>query len=148
MRLIKKIGIATVGAVVVGIVCLGIANPDKYAETSAGGKDKRLRPRRYKTSLENFVAEAVKIVPTLTTYGQNWKLASSNLYENRASIKAEVPVVIFTDDLEIKAESGARNGEIIVNIHSSLRVGVNDFGENRRHVLQILKALDAKFSEQ
>ena len=148
MKLIKKIGIAVVGAAAVGIAALAIANPDKFAETSADAKDKRLRPRRYKTTLENFTFEAEKIVPAQTTYLQNWKLASSNLYENSALIKAEVPVLVFTDDLEIKAENGAEKGEIIVNIYSALRVGLNDWGENRRHVLQILKALDEKLKSE
>lgn len=145
MKNIKKIGIAVVGAAAVGIAALAIANPDKFAETSADAKDERLRPRRYKTTLENFTAETEKIIFAQTTYRQNWKLVSSNLYENSALIKAEVPVLVFTDDLEIKAETIAEKGEIIVNVYSALRVGLNDWGENRRHILQILEAIDEKF---
>lgn len=145
MKLFKIIGIALVGAAAVGIAALAIANPGKFAETSADSTDERLRPRRYKTTLETFTVETEKIVLAQTTYLQNWKIAASSLYENSASIKAEVPVLIFTDDLEIKAENDAEKGEIIVNVYSTLRVGNSDFGENRRHVLQILKALDERF---
>lgn len=145
MKLVKKIVIAAGIAAVAGIAILAILNPDKFAGTSAGSKDENLRPRRYKTSLEKFTSETEKIIPALTTYGQNWKLASSNLYKARASIKAEVPVLVFTDDLQINAESDEEKGEIIVNVYSALRVGFNDWGENRRHLLQILKALDEKF---
>lgn len=148
MRLAKKLGIAAAGAVAVSLVVLAIQNPDTSAQTSADSKNENMRPRKYAASLENFVAETEKIIPAQTTYFQNWKLASSNLYENSASIKAEVPVLVFTDDLEIKAERGAENGEITVNVYSALRVGLNDWGENRRHILQILKVLDEKFSEK
>lgn len=146
MKLIKKIGILLVAALAVAITCLAIANPDTFAETSAESKDESLRPRRYKTSLENFAAETEKIIPTLTTYGQNWKFVSRNVYENSASIKAEVPVLVFTDDLEIKAVRV--QDEVIVDIYSSQRVGFNDWGENRRHVLQILQTLDERFSSE
>ncbi len=147
MSILKIIGIAAGVAVagIAGLAGLAAMNPGNVAETSEGAVGE-LKPRRYKTDLKNFVAETEKIVPTLTKYGQNWRLASSNLYEKSASIKAEIPVVVFVDDLEIKAESIAESGEIIVNIHSKSRVGKSDLGENRRHVLQILAALDEKFS--
>jgi uncharacterized protein (DUF1499 family) len=146
MSILKIIGIAAGVAVagVAGLAGLAAMNPGNVAETSEDAASE-LKPRRYKTDLKNFVAETEKIIPTLTKYGQNWKLASSNLYENSASIKAEIPVVFFVDDLEIKAESIAESGEIVVNIHSHSRVGKSDLGENRRHVLQILAALDEKF---
>ena len=143
MSILQIIGIAA-GVAVAGLAGLAVMNPSNVAETSEDTVDE-LKPRRYKTDLQNFVAEAEKIVPTMTTHGQNWKLASSNLYENSASIKSEVPVVVFTDDLEIKAVTNADNNEIIVNVHSNSRVGKSDLGENRRHVLQILAALDEQF---
>ena len=147
MKLIKKIGLAALGAAAAGIAVLAILNPDTSAQTSADHKNEKMRPRKYKTSLENFVAETAKIIFAQTTYGQNWKLVLSSSDKNSALIKAEVPVLVFTDDLEIRAESGAETGEITVNVYSALRVGLNDWGENRRHVLQILEALDAEFSE-
>ena len=146
MRLVKIIGLIALGAVIGGIAVLAILNPDTSAQTSHNGKYENLRPRRYKTSLENFALETEKIIPSLTTYGQNWKLVSRSSDTNSALIKAEVPVLIFTDDLEIKAESHKETGEIIVNVYSSQRVGLNDWGENRRHVLQILEALDERFN--
>lgn len=145
MSIIKIIGIAA-GVAVAGMAGLAALNPGNVAETSEDAKDELLKTRRYKTDLQKFVTEAENIVPTLATYGQNWKIASSNLYENSASIKTEVPVVFFTDDLEIKAENDAEKGEVTVNIHSGSRVGKSDLGENRRHVLQILAALDEKFN--
>lgn len=146
MSILKIIGIAAGVAVagVAGLAGLAAMNPGNVAETSETAKDE-LKTRRYKTELKNFAVETEKIIPTLTKYGQNWKLSSSNLYENSASIKAEIPVVFFTDDLEVKAESDAEKGEIIVNVRSNSRVGKSDLGENRRHVLQIFSALDEKF---
>jgi uncharacterized protein (DUF1499 family) len=61
-------------------------------------------------------------------------------------IKAEVPVVIFTDDLRV--ELNAEGGETIVNARSASRVGKSDLGENRRHLLQLFEVLDKKFASR
>lgn len=127
----------------VGIAALAALNPTNVAETSETGE--ALRSRHYKTDLQNFVAETEKIIPTLSTYGQSWRIIESKTENNLAIVKAEIPVVIFTDDLEIKANFQTGKGEITVDVHSASRVGNSDFGENRRHILQILEALDEKF---
>ena len=127
----------------IGLAALAVRNPTNVAETSETSE--ALKTRHYKTDLQNFVAETEKIIPTLSTYGQNWRVIESKTENNSATIKAEVPVVIFTDDLEIKANIDKEKGEITVDVHSASRVGNSDFGENRRHILQILEALDKKF---
>ena len=144
MKILKIIGIAVglAAAIMVGLV---IMNPNNIAETSADAKEEALRPRKYKTDLPNFIGETEKIIANQTTYLKSWKLISSNATGTTASIKTEVPVVIFIDDLEIKVE--VQNDEVLVNVHSNSRVGKSDLGENRRHVLQILEALDKKFAK-
>lgn len=145
MNILKIIGIAA-GAAVAGIAGLAIMNPNNVAQTSADNQDEALRTRRYKTDLQTFVGETKTLIPTISTYGQDWKVISSELAAgNSASIKIEVPVVIFTDDLEVKADFDAEKSEVIVNIHSNSRVGKSDLGENRRHILQILEVLDKWF---
>jgi uncharacterized protein (DUF1499 family) len=146
MNILKIIGIAA-GVGVAGIAGLAVLNPNNVAETSFDAKEEALRPRRYKTDLQSFVAETEKIIPALSTYGKNWRLISTSTSGNSAVLKTEVPVVVFTDDLEIKADFDDEKGEAIVNVHSNSRVGKSDFGENRRHVLQILEALDKKFGK-
>ncbi len=126
-----------------GFAALAALNPTNVAETSESSET--LQTRHYKTDLQNFVAETEKIIPTLSTYGQNWRIVESTTENNSATIKTEVPVVFFTDDLEIKAIKEAEKNEIIVNVHSASRVGKSDLGENQRHILQILEALDEKF---
>ncbi len=144
MKILKIIGIAAgvVAAIIVGLVIL---NPNNIAETSVDAKEEALRPRKYKTDLPNFIGETEKIIANQTTYLKSWKLISSSTAGTNASIKTEVPVVIFIDVLEIKAE--VQNGVVLVNIRSNSRVGKSDLGENRRHVLQILEALDKKFAK-
>ncbi len=145
MNLLKIIGIAA-GAALVGAAGISaVAGEGNSAETSENPSNVNLKTRHYQANLQTFADEAGKIIPTLTTYGQNWKLTASEITEKSAIIKVEVPVVMFTDDLEIKAHSFADNGEISVDLHSASRVGKKDFGENQRHILQILKALDEKF---
>jgi uncharacterized protein (DUF1499 family) len=134
------------GAIPAGFAILSAFNPGNVAETSAADEDAELSTRHYRIGLQTFVAEAEKIIPTLSTYGQNWRLTTSNLYENSAQIKAEVPVVVFTDDLEIEAKAEEGKQEVSVDVSSKSRVGSSDLGENRRHILQLLKAFDEKFN--
>ena len=122
---------------------LAALNPTNVAETSETSET--LQTRHYKTDLQNFVAETEKIIPILSTYGQSWRVVESKTENNAATIKAEVPVLFFTDDLVINATFNVENNEITVNIRSASRVGKSDLGENRRHILQILAALDEKF---
>jgi len=130
-----------------GWAIVSALNPSNLAETSVDGEDAKLRTRHYRIDLPTFVAEAERIIPTLSTYGQSWRLMTSNLYEDSAQIKVEVPVVVFTDDLEIKAKVGEGKEGVSVDIHSKSRVGSSDLGENRRHILQLLKAFDEKFNQ-
>ncbi|MGI8640696.1 MAG: DUF1499 domain-containing protein [Pyrinomonadaceae bacterium] len=156
MNIIKVLGIAA-GVAVAGLAGLAITNPGNAAETSNDGKDESLQTRRYRVDFKTFVEETEKLIPTLTTYGQSWKLIGSggggggtvggNESQNHsATFIIEVPVAFFTDDLEINANKVAGKDELTVNVRSSSRLGKSDLGENRRHVLQILEALDTKFA--
>lgn len=150
MTLKRKI---VIGSIVFGVLSAGLLTvtrtlyPTNVAETAPNHEEETLRSRRYRTDLKTFAAEAQKIIPTLSSWGKNWKYVATEENEHSTIIKAEVPVVVFTDDLAVKAETGAADDSITVNIRSNSRVGKSDFGENRRHVLQILEALDAKFTK-
>lgn len=157
MSILKIIGIAA-GIAAVGLTGLTIANPGNVAETSPNAADENLKTRRYKVDFETFIEETKNLIPTLSTYGQNWKLnggaygsgGKSSQPENQhrsSTILVAVPVLFFTDDLEINAVKEAEKDEVIVNIRSASRVGKSDLGENKRHVLQILSALDQKFGK-
>ena len=146
----KTIIIAVVIIVVLftGIMFVArVLYPTNIADTAPDQVEEKLRSRHYQTNLKTFTAETEKLIPSLSTYGQNWKYMTTESTESSALIKAEVPVVVFTDDLQIKAEKDAASGGINVNVHSNSRVGQSDLGENRRHVLQILEALDKKFAK-
>lgn len=143
----KKIIFGAIGLVAAAVGLLTVTRtlyPTNVAETAPDQAEEKLRTRTYKTDLQTFAAEAARIVPTLSTYGGSWKYTATEQDENSVVIKAEVPVVVFTDDLQIKAEKAADG--IRVNVRSSSRVGKSDLGENRRHVLKILEALDARFA--
>ena len=129
----------------VGFGALAVLNPTNVAETSETSEI--LPTRHYKTDLQNFVAETEKIIPTISTYGQSWRVMESKTENNSATIKVEVPVLFFTDDLEIKANPDKEKNEITVNLRSASRVGKSDLGENQRHILQFLNALDKKFEQ-
>jgi uncharacterized protein (DUF1499 family) len=144
----KKIIFGIIVVVVIFAGLLLIARtfyPTNIAETAPAHAEEILRTRHYQIDLKTFIAETEKIIPALSTYGRSWRLDATDAGQDSAFIRAEVPVVFFTDDLEIRAEKDASAGGIVVNIRSNSRVGKSDFGENRRHVLQILAALDARF---
>lgn len=145
MNILKIIGIAAGAIAAAGIAGFALSNPGNAVETSVDAKDENLRSRLYKTDLPAFISAVEKTIPTLSTYGRSWRFISAENDGNFAVIKAEVPVVVFTDDLEIKANYDGEKGETLVNILSASRVGNSDFGENRRHIAQLLAALDEKF---
>lgn len=122
--------------------------PDNIAETAPDGGKKDLKTRFYKTDLDKATATVKEIIPTLSTYGSNWKLVEGNSENgqsnNQKIIKVEVPVVFFTDDLQVTLKN-TEEGAVQIDLRSASRVGKSDFGENRRHVVQILEALDKKF---
>ena len=133
-----------IGAIpAIGFGTLAAFNRTNAAETSETSET--LQTRHYKIDLQTLVAETQKIIPTLSTYGQSWRVVESETKNDSAIIKVEVPVLIFVDDLEISAVKKVEKDEIIVNARSASRIGNSDFGENRRHISQLLNALDEKF---
>ena len=82
------------------------------------------------------------VISTLTTWGGSWKIVDETDGGSRSAIKVEIPVVVFTDDLEVTIKD--EEGKSRVDVRSSSRVGKSDFGENARHVRKFLKALDER----
>jgi hypothetical protein len=132
-------------------------SPGNAAETSPAPTDAGLQTRRYeiKGDLAAARREVEQIIPALTTYGKSWRLATGNgnpkaAFSDAESpalaiIRAEVPVVMFTDDLQVRLRQYAP-ARIAVDVKSASRVGKSDFGENRRHIKQLLAALDQRFA--
>ena len=155
----KFIKIFTIAAIlIIGMIVLilFVLNLQTSAETSVNSGDNSLLTRRYQTA-KDIVAIAKDMELLLagqTTYFRNWKVVESKIENNSAVIKTEVPVVIFTDDLEVRLnlepskDFGSAGNEIIVNARSASRMGDSDFGENRRHIKQILKEIDSYFLSQ
>jgi len=163
MKTYKIIGLA-VGALVAGTVAaLSIFNPRNYADTRGNADDSDLRTRRYsvfkKFSTENNDVETIRFVvrevelclARQKTYGRSWRVINSKVENASATVQAEVPIIIFTDDLRVTMNfESAKNGdstkmEVVVNMHSASRIGKSDLGENQRHIAQLLKNLDFAF---
>lgn len=110
------------------------------ARTDAASTDARLLPRHIKAAPADVREQVLALAPTLRTYGQPWRIASQDEAGGVFSIRCEVPVFFFIDDLTVTitpVESGSR-----VEVESAARVGQGDMGENARHIRQILSALD------
>lgn len=147
----KKIIIGLIIVLVLSAVAVLIIGrtfyPDNVARTTPGGGQKGLKTRIYKTELDTAKNTVVETIPTLTSYGSNWKIVSETDLEKLVTVKAEIPVLVFTDDLEVKIKQTEKVGEVQIDVNAQSRVGKSDFGENARSVRKILSALDKKFGE-
>ncbi len=147
----KKIVIGLIAVFVLFTIAILIVGrtfyPDNVAETSKDGGEKHLKTRVYKTDIVSVTKTVNGIVPTLSTYGSAWKIVDESGDGSVKSIKIEVPVIIFTDDLEVEIVVETE-GEVTINVRSTSRVGKSDFGENARHVRKILSELDKKIAEE
>ena len=78
------------------------------------------------------------------TWFRPWRIAPQGAATAGAphhDFAVEVPVLLFTDDLTVHIDTDDK-GKTRVNVESKSRVGRGDFGENRRHIAQFLRALD------
>jgi hypothetical protein len=152
-RKVIAVLIALLAALVV--VVLIFRTPGNVAETSPASSDRQLLSRSYKIAggVEAAKKTVEDLIPTLSAYGRSWRLVTHDdnpkaniaINDDEVKVRAEVPVVIFTDDLQMRLRKGAIAGEVAVDVKSASRVGKSDFGENRRHIIQLLTALDKKF---
>jgi len=114
------------------------------AQTAPEQNNPDLRTRFYQTSRDDAAKTVQNLVPTLRTLGRTWKIAASSTRNDAIEIRCEVAVLLFTDDLTISLQS-EKNGTR-VDVRSQSRVGKADFGENRRHIAQLLRALDRQLT--
>ncbi len=142
----KRVVIATATFIVItviGILFVGRTfYPDNVAETSVDGGEKNLKTRFYRSNVKTVTKEVEKLIPTITTYGLNWKLTGKSGAGNVSTVRAEVPVAVFTDDLEVTVKKAENEHEVRVDVRSQSRIGQSDFGENARHVRKFLVTLD------
>ena len=131
-----------VTAVGASVAVLAALNPSIEAQTTPENSDARLKTRLYTASLEDVRESTLEIIPNLRKYGSHWRVIES---ASKNEIVAEVPVLVFIDQLEVTLTR--ENDFTVVNVHSKSRCpGGSDLGENRRHILQLLAALDEKFA--
>ena len=169
MKTYKMIGIA-VGAIIAGtVITLAVLNPNSYAETrenAAGDLHTRRydlpdevrfdqNGKRYERNELNEKSRTIQdiewILSKQITYGRNWKVVQTLVEKDSAIIKAEVPVVIFTDDLEGRIQFSLPENldsptrKAVINVRSASRIGNSDLGENRRHIKQLLDEFEFAF---
>lgn len=134
------------GAAGAALGVLAALNPRTWAQTTPDADDERLRTRRYHASLDEVMKALDELIPTLRTYGANWRLVQSQRFDESTpyasgTIRVKVPVTVFVDDLTIMLRAAGE--ATIVDVRSQTQVqGRSDFGENKRHVIQLLSALD------
>ncbi len=146
----KKTIFWTVAALIlVLLVSLVMRNPTNVACTSPDHADPGLRTRQYpRTAGLSAVRQVTEeTISGLKTYGGRWRLKEAEQIaapDPILTIKAEVPVLFFTDDLELTIKTSEDGSYWLVDVRSASRTGKSDLGENGRHVRQLLRALDKK----
>jgi hypothetical protein len=139
------------GAAGAGVATLALLNLQTSAQTSADAADARLKTRRYNDSLDTVRLALEELVPTLRCYGAHWRMIDVESYDASTPgasvvLRVEVPVALFVDEMTITLR-GDGEANTLVDVRSQARLaGKSDFGENRRHVIQLLSALDEKFA--
>ena len=134
------------------LMALSLQNPTNIAQTRLDHPDPQLRTRHYPHA-PGQVSQVVKeTIPRLKTYGRRWRRIQQNgllpiRFPGKTGEKtevAEVPVLVFTDDLVVTMRGD--DNQTTVDVRSASRVGRSDLGENRRHILQLLHTLDEKLN--
>ncbi len=132
---------------------LAIRNPGNVAQTRPDHPDPALRTRRYPrrgdpAALRRAIEESML---GLSTYGRSWRVVGTTPAAEASggfTIRAEVPVLLYTDDLAVQVRPDLTKGWWLVDVTSRSRVGKSDLGENRRHVVQLLRLLDEQLGDQ
>lgn len=116
--------------------------PSNRVATTPNHEDEALRSRFYEAPLSRVISAAQTTLARQRTYGRSWKVTGyDSSTADSQQIHVEVPVLVFTDDLTVSIKQDG-DGHTRVDCISASRLGKGDFGENRRHVLQFLDALD------
>lgn len=151
MKTKKLRWILPLGAAGLGIGVLAALNMQTSAQTSEDASDAQLQTRHYQLPIGKVRAALEELVPSLRCYGANWRVSEVEAYDAttpRASVvmRAEVPVAVFVDEMTITLRADGE-ASTLVDARSRARLaGKSDFGENRRHVIQLLSALDKKLN--
>lgn len=120
----------------------GLLERTNVAQTAPDHADPLLRTRHFSQNVRDASALVQSTLAGLHTYGGAWKTKQIRRDADSVIFAVEVPVLKFTDDLRVTLQrSGDRTR---CDVRSASRVGEGDFGENRRHIRQLLHALDAK----
>ncbi len=125
--------------------------PVSAAQTAPDAPEAELRTRFVGAPWSEVVSAAQSALNSQKTYGRAWKTGQNSIVgaapgaKMREELQAQVPVLLFTDDLTVSL-SEQDGGKIRVDCASKARIGRGDFGENRRHVLQFLRAFDEKLA--
>lgn len=136
--------------IVVPVVALGVigkmtnTNPPTNAAKTTPDETPALRTRVYSQDVEAITNAARTIATGQKTWFRSWHIPPQSEATSgtpHRDFRIEVPVLFFTDDLTVHIDTDDK-GQTVVNVTSKSRVGQGDFGENRRHVAQFLRALD------
>lgn len=140
-----KIAAAFITPLAVGLLLMkrgGLLERTNSAQTTPDHPDSLLRTRRIERDLKTVGITVQSTLGGLKSYGRSWKTTQIQRDNQAIVFTVEVTVLMFTDDLSVTLQRQGKH--TLCDVRSAARVGQGDLGENRRHIRQLLHALDAQ----
>ncbi len=141
----RRVALLSMSGLLALFFFLAFMNPTNIAQTRPDHSDVTMRTRTYRAPLAHVAAVVKLAIPALKTYGRAWKLTEARADGDSYLLRAQVPVIVFSDDLEVTIRED-KPREVRLDVRSASRVGRSDLGENRRHVIQLLRAVDKQLA--
>ncbi len=133
--------VAVLGAFAVFARAMNTNPPTNSARTSPNDAD--LGTSNYQVLPDYAAQEIAKL--RLSSYGRAWKFVGQRrVSSDEIEVVFHVPVVVFSDILTVSLKQIDKQ-TTQVNIESHSQIGKGDFGENRRHIRQMIKSLNENF---
>jgi len=109
-----------------------------------------LRVRQYDDyTVQEIYQASIAAVQATKSYAQPWRIKFAELEEDQAGrIVVQVPVLWFTDELNITVERKGDLSGILVRLFSQSEARDRDYGENARHIKQFYEALEVELARQ
>jgi len=83
--------------------------------------------------------EAMQRIQTVATSLRGWKVVQADLEKLQLELTRTTRVLRFVDDIHLRLEIVA--GGTRLHGRSQARIGVGDLGQNRRNLLELIRAL-------
>ncbi|MBI2890764.1 MAG: DUF1499 domain-containing protein [Nitrospirae bacterium] len=113
------------------------------AELRTEGDDPHLRP----WLVESSVDEVVRALAVILEGDPDWRIKDLSPAAGEARLVHYTKRIRFADDVVLKIEP-ATGGRVLVTARSRSRIGIEDFGQNKRNLKDLVQRLAKYWAEK